>query len=122
MLIEILSEGMFRAEFARGFSLLVSGSIAEGTRVMRGVARWARNHYEYLGELAPATRSARAVRVLRVFNTVLEFVAKWAFVLDIVVLFLQYKVEEEQRDKLRMYVIAHKQQVDKQLMPFQRSA
>ncbi|KAI8207658.1 hypothetical protein KHU50_009524 [Colletotrichum sp. SAR 10_65] len=101
MLIEILSEGIFRAEFARGFRLFVRGELREGTRVMRGVARWARNHYEYLGELAPAARSARAVRVLKVFNSVLEFVAKWAFVLDIAVLFIQFEVEQEQRTQLR---------------------
>lgn len=70
---------------------------------MRGVARWARNHYEYLGELAPAARSARAVRVLKVFNSVLEFVAEWAFVLDIAVLFIQFNVEQEQRTQLRRY-------------------
>lgn len=103
MLIEILSEGIFRAEFARGFRLFVRGELREGTRVMRGVARWARNHYEYLGELAPAARSARAVRVLKVFNSVLEFVAKWAFVLDIAVLFIQFEVEQEQRTQLRRY-------------------
>lgn len=120
MLIEILSEGMFRAAFAHGFHLFVTGAVKEGTRVMRGAARWARNHYEYLGELAPAAHTARAVRVLRVFNTVLAFIAKWAFILDIVVLFVQYRIEEQQRTELRMYVIAHEQQVDKKLMPFQR--
>ena len=118
-LIEILSEGMFRAEFARGFRFFVTGSVKEGTKVMRGVSKRARNHYEYLGELAPAARAARAVRVLRVFNTVLEFIAKWAFILDLAVLFLQFHIEEQQRVELRKYVIAHKQHVDKQLMPFQ---
>ena len=119
MLIEILSEGVFRADFARGFCLFVTGSVKEGTRVMRSVTKWARNHYEYLGELAPAARPARAVRVLGVFNTVLDFIAKWTFIADIVVLFLQHNIEEQQRAELRKYVIAHKQQVDKQLMPFQ---
>ena len=101
LLIEVLSEGIFRAEFARGFHLFVTGEIKEGTRIMQGVTRWARQHYEYLGELAPAARSARAIRVLRVFNSVLEFIAKWAFIIDIAVLFVQYAAEEEQRTQLR---------------------
>lgn len=75
-LIEILFEGIFCAEFARGFRLFVTGQVEEGTRIMRSIALWARNHYEYLGELAPAVRSARVIKILRVFNTVLEFIAK----------------------------------------------
>jgi hypothetical protein len=68
---------------------------------MKGVTNWARGHYEFLGELAPATRTARVVRTLRVFNAVLEFIAKWAFIIDVAVLFMQYHVESEQRDQLR---------------------
>lgn len=65
---------------------------------MRGVARWARQHYQFLGELT--SKTARAVRVLRIFNTVLEFVAKWAFVLDIAVVFTQFTVEVAQREQM----------------------
>jgi len=80
---------------------MVGGEVKEGVRVMRGVARWAKIHYEFGAE---AGRVAKAARVLRVFNTALEFVAKWAFIVDIVVLFVQYEVEEQQRDELRKYV------------------
>ncbi|KAG7006582.1 hypothetical protein G7Y79_00014g037570 [Physcia stellaris] len=80
LVISVCGEGIFRAEFARGFKLFATGQLQEGTRVMRGVARWARQHYQFLGELT--SKTARAVRVLRIFNTVLEFVAKWAAIHD----------------------------------------
>ena len=78
---------------------------------MPGVAKWAEFHHEHFGE--GAVRSTRVVRVLRIFNTVLEYVAAAALVVDIAALIIQFKNEEQQRTKLREYGIACKQQVDK---------
>ncbi|KAK0628234.1 hypothetical protein B0T17DRAFT_652141 [Bombardia bombarda] len=94
----------FERDWSSRLPLALQARILVAFRLVQGLSleRLEEDQEEtYLGELAPAARSARAIGVLHVFNSVLEFIAKWAFVIDIAVLFVQYAAEEEQRDQLR---------------------
>ena len=48
-----------------------------------------------------ATLAMRWGRRLSRINAIMETVSKWRFWLEVIVLWMQYKVEEEQRKRLR---------------------
>ena len=48
-----------------------------------------------------ASKAMRFARTLRVIGEIMETIAKWAFILEIVVLWIQFNVEADQRREMQ---------------------